>query len=206
VTENTLNYRNAAKSVGFLTVYGGGPKALSENSGITEEAAKELIQNYKEVAFPMLASYIEQQNNTKTVHTALGRAIDTEDVITTKKYHAMANGNFAWKQRNYTPRSNGLYSASGYTTPVNFPIQGSSADIVKLAMVMLINHENFIKDAIHISHVVHDEIILEVKEALSEKWTTILQDKMELAGNIIMDNKVFMEAEAAVGNSWNEAK
>jgi len=199
-------YRNAAKSVGFLTVYGGGAKALSENSGISTEEAKELINNYKTVAFPKLAEYIEQQNNTKTVFTALGRRIDTEDVITSAKYFGMANSEFSWKQHNYEQRIAGLYSAAGYTTPVNFPIQGTGADIVKLAMSLLIDHEDYIADDVHIAHVVHDEIILEVSEAVAKKWTTILQDVMELAGNTIMDNKVYMEAEAAIGNSWNEAK
>jgi DNA polymerase I-like protein with 3'-5' exonuclease and polymerase domains len=199
--------RNKSKSINFLITYGGGAKALSDGAGVTMDEAKNLIETYKTEVYPELATYIKQQNNSSTVFSALGRMINSDEVVSSGKYHAILNDEkFGWKAAKYVPRTNGLFSMGQYTNPVNFPIQSTGADIVKLALAFLVQHEDFIKDDIHIVHIVHDEIILEAADALCDKWEAILQEVMELAGNIVMNNNVYMEAEANVGTSWAEAK
>ena len=198
--------RNKSKSINFLITYGGGATALSDGANVTIEEAKSLIAMYKTDVYPMLGNYIQTQNNTSEVFSALGRMINSDEVINDRKLRAIENSDFAWKASKYTKRSGGLFSIPQFTNPVNFPIQSTGSDIVKLALVFITQHTDFTRDAIHITHIVHDEIILEVKDALTEKWKIILQDVMELAGNIVMDNKVFMKADASIGTTWSEAK
>lgn len=198
--------RSKAKSMNFLITYGGGAKALSDGAGVSEEEAKELLENYKTKVYPMLSNYITQQNNKSKASSHLGRIMDTTVVLTAEEYERLAEDS----KKSYLVRDavqkGGVYEKPQYTNPVNYPIQSTGVDIVKLALVMLINDADYTKDGVHISHIVHDEIILEVAEELADKWTTKLQKIMETAGNVVMDNKVYMEAEAHNGNNWAEAK
>jgi DNA polymerase-1 len=80
----------------------------------------------------------------------------------------------------------------------NTLIQGSGADILKLAIAELNQHLN---DDVRLITAVHDELVLEVKEDLAEKYKEILESIMIEAANFVLDS-VPSSADASVGSSW----
>jgi len=196
------SYRNKTKTMNFAIAYGAGAKTISDRAGISIEEATNAKNNYLDNS-PSIKKYIKEQTTKQIVTSLLNRKMNTESIVTYSKILSIKED---WKKRMYRKVSDRLWVSNGYANNFNYPIQSTGADIVKIALIYIIEHKDFTTDGVNIAHIVHDEIILEVKETLAEKWRVILQEKMELAGNVVMDNIVYMVADAKIGKTWNDVK
>lgn len=174
--------RNLAKSVNFGLLYGMGPKKLSEDTGVTQSEAKEIIANYF-ASFPTVKNYLagiqERMKIDGYVETILKRRRIFD-------YEA----------------ANGMQKAAYQRESVNTVFQGSAADLIKLSMNeidSMIRDENL--DAFMLLQI-HDELIFEVKE---EKVEELSQRFVHTMANIYELN-VPLECSVSVGDSWGELK
>jgi DNA polymerase-1 len=183
-SEVTKEQRYKAKSVNFGIIYGQGAFGLAENLGISRTEAKEIIDNYKK-EFPNIQLYMDQQINKAKeqgfVETLMGRKRWLRDI----------------NSSNFTVRGFAERNA------INSPIQGSAADMIKLAMIK-IHHE--MKKQVWESKMilqVHDELVFDAVEselpALKELILSCMTTAMELP------NGVPVEAEIGQGKNWLEA-
>ena len=182
--EVTKEMRYKAKSVNFGIIYGQGAFGLAENLGISRTEAKEIIDNYKK-EFPNIQLYMDQQiNNAKElgfVETLMGRKRWLRDI----------------NSSNFTVRGFAERNA------INSPIQGSAADMIKLAMIKI--HAEMKKTNWESKMIlqVHDELVFDAVEkelpALKELILNCMKAALELP------NGVPVEAEVGVGKNWLEA-
>lgn len=175
--------RSRAKEVNFGIVYGMGDFGLSESLGITRKEAKAYIENYFE-SYPKVQGFMNKIiDNCKVngyVETILNRRRYVPDI----------------DSKNFMLRSSAERIAR------NTPIQGSAADIIKLAMIKVYNalNENRLKSKLILQ--VHDELILNVHMDELEEVKAILKDSMENATELCVPLNVEMNT----GGSWYEAK
>ncbi len=175
----TSQMRSRAKAVNFGIVYGIGAWSLGENIGVSTKEAQQYIDSY-------LSHY-----------SGVDRFM-RESIETAKKcgYAVTSYG-----RRRYLPElssSNFNLRAFGERVARNMPIQGTAADIIKLAMVKVENRlaaENL--DARLIMQV-HDELIVEANENCAEKAAEILKFEMENAAKL----SVPMEVDVGIGKTW----
>jgi len=180
----TKEMRYKAKSVNFGIIYGQGAFGLAENLGISRTEAKEIIDNYKK-EFPNIQKYMDQQiNHAKElgyVETLMGRKRWLRDI----------------NSSNFTVRGFAERNA------INSPIQGSAADMIKLAMIKIHNAMKAKTWESKMILQVHDELIFDATEkelpALKELILSCMTSAMELP------NGVPVEAELGVGKNWLEA-
>ena len=175
--------RSRAKAVNFGIVYGIGAFSLSKDIGVTRAEADNYIKSY-------LASYS-------------GVAEYMENTIKTAKADGYVKTLFG--RRRYLPElnnSNGMIRSFGERVARNAPIQGTAADIIKIAMIKV--WERLKKELPTASLIlqVHDELIVECLEADSEKACDILREEMENAVSMA----VKLTADANVGKNWLIAK
>ena len=182
--EVTKEMRYKAKSVNFGIIYGQGAFGLAENLGISRTEAKTIIDNYKK-EFPGINEYMEstikfaQQNG--YVETLMGRKRWLRDI----------------NSSNFTVRGFAERNA------INSPIQGTAADMIKLAMikVQLAIKESKLKSKMILQ--VHDELIFDtLKEEVDEMKNLILQN---MQSALPLPNDVPVVAEAGAGDNWLEA-
>lgn len=175
--------RSRAKAVNFGIVYGIGAFSLAKDIGVTRKEADDYIKGY-------LRHYAGVDKYMETV------AKDAKE----KGYVSTL-----WGRRRYLPElnsSNGMLRAFGERVARNMPIQGTAADIIKIAMVRVYNRlkdENL--DAKLILQV-HDELIVEAPENEIEKAAAILSEEMENACKM----KVRLRADVNTGRTWYDAK
>ena len=180
----TKEMRYKAKSVNFGIIYGQGAFGLAENLGISRTEAKEIIDNYKK-EFPNIQLYMDQQiNNAKElgfVETLMGRKRWLRDI----------------NSSNFTVRGFAERNA------INSPIQGSAADMIKLAMIKIHAEMKKTSWASKMILQVHDELIFDAVEkelpALKELILRCMKEAM------VLPNGVPVEAEVGVGKNWLEA-
>jgi len=180
----TKEQRYKAKSVNFGIIYGQGAFGLAENLGISRTEAKEIIDNYKK-EFPNIQLYMDQQINKAKeqgfVETLMGRKRWLRDI----------------NSSNFTVRGFAERNA------INSPIQGSAADMIKLAMIKI--HREMKKQHWESKMIlqVHDELVFDAVEselpALKELILSCMTTAMELP------NGVPVEAEIGQGKNWLEA-
>ena len=181
--EVTKNMRRQAKAVNFGILYGISPYGLAEDLGITPKEAKKFIETYFET-YPGIKEYmnntITEAYNTGYVKTIMNRS-RTIDELTSS---------------NYMQRSMGERMA------LNTPIQGSSADILKKAMIEIDKAiiENNLKSTMLLQ--VHDELIFNVINEEKEILEKIVKNTME--NTIKLD--VPLEVDIQFGTNWYEAK
>lgn len=179
----TPELRSRAKAVNFGIVYGIGAFSLSKDIGVTRAEADRYIKSYL-AAYPGVAAYME-------------KAIDD----------AKKNGfvTTLYGRRRYIPElsnSNGNMRAFGERVARNAPIQGTAADIIKIAMIKV---SRSLKDEFPTARLilqVHDELIVECDEKDAEDICTLLEREMENAADLA----VRLTAEAHFGKTWLEAK
>ena len=175
--------RSRAKAVNFGIVYGIGAYSLAKDIKVTNKEAANYIKSY-------LAHYSGIDNYMKTV---VESAKKTGYAVT------------MFGRRRYLPElnaSNHMTRAFGERVARNMPIQGTAADIIKIAMV---NVDNRIKAEGLRSRLilqVHDELIVEAPADESMRVAMLLQEEMEKAVSL----KVPLVADAAVGETWYDAK
>ena len=178
----TQDMRRRAKEVNFGIIYGISPFGLSQNLDIPRGEAKEIIDAYfdefKNVKLYMDRS-IEEAKSEKQVKTLLGRRRFLRDI----------------DSRNYTLRGFAERNA------INSPIQGTAADIIKLAMISISKwmKENNIKSKMIMQ--VHDELVFDVEKTELELLSLNIKKIME---NVIKI-KVPLLVEVGYGKTWLEA-
>ncbi len=179
----TPELRSRAKAVNFGIVYGIGAFSLSKDIGVTRAEADRYIKSYL-AAYPGVAAYME-----KAIEDA-----KKNGYVTT-----------LYGRRRYIPElsnSNGNMRAFGERVARNAPIQGTAADIIKIAMIRV---SRSLKDEFPTARLilqVHDELIVECDEKDAEGVCALLEREMESAADLA----VRLTAEAHFGKTWLEAK
>ncbi|BAL81042.1 DNA polymerase I [Caldisericum exile] len=178
-SEVTKEKRNLAKAINFGIIYGISPYGLSKQIGISKDEAKEYIERYFN-RYPMVREYIE-----KEIVLAKEKG-ETRTIFGRRRFiHGLDD-------------KNGVIRESAKRIAINSPIQGSAADIIKLAMVEI---ENKIKD-IRILLQIHDELVFEIKrDALIEKLP-LIKNTMEN----ICKLSVPLEVDISYGRNLGEAR
>ncbi len=182
IDEVTREQRSNAKTVNFGIVYGVSAFGLSNQTDLSRKEAKELIDTYYET-YPKLKNYMAAQvdfaRDNGYVETVLGRRRYLKDI----------------NSRNAIVRSAAERNA------VNAPIQGSAADIIKLAMINIYNRfekENF-KSKMLLQ--VHDELVFDTHKDELETIKPIIKEEMENAFKM----SVPLDVEVGLGENWLEA-
>jgi len=179
--EVTKAMRSAAKAINFGIIYGIGPQGLAEGAGISFYEAKEFIAKYFE-AFPDVKKYLDETralaHSLGYVETLLGRRRYLPDLAS----HMVQVKNAAERMA------------------INAPVQGTAADLLKMAMIKVADTLKDEKENIKMLLQVHDELVFEVKENMVEKFAEIVNKIME---NVIK-LRVPIKVDAKVGNNWGE--
>lgn len=181
--------RRKAKVINFGILYGMGVTALKENLGGTREEAQIFYNTYFET-FTELAAYLER------VKAETARTGYTETYFGRRRYIEGANSKLPFI-RSMAERA-----------AINAPIQGTEADVIKLAMIKIADwiKEKKLEDDVRMLLQVHDELLFEIKEGKAETHVPKIREMME---NIIDPGKVHgvkMTTEASVGPNWGELK
>ena len=180
--EVTKTQRSQAKTVNFGILYGQGAFALAEQTGLSRKEAKEMIESYFET-YPNLKKYMGNQvvkaQEMGYVETILNRKRHLKDIN---------SANFVVK-------------AHAERNAVNAPIQGSAADVIKLAMIKIDEQltEQNLKTKMLLQ--VHDELVFEAPEEELETVTALIKKEMETA----YETTVPLLVEVGVGDNWLEA-
>jgi DNA polymerase-1 len=177
----TKEMRYKAKSVNFGIIYGQGAFGLAENLGISRTEAKTIIDNYKK-EFPGITHYMES-----TIQFAKDKGY-VETLMGRKRWLRDINSS------NFTVRGFAERNA------INSPIQGTAADMVKLAMIKVqaaIKKHNF-KSKMILQ--VHDELIFDALKEEATEMKKLILENMENA--LPLPNNVPTVAEAGIGENW----
>ncbi len=182
--EVTKEMRYKAKSVNFGIIYGQGAFGLADNLGISRTEAKTIIDNYKK-EFAGITAYMDSTINFARekgyVETLMGRKRWLRDI----------------NSSNFTVRGFAERNA------INSPIQGTAADMIKLAMIKVhkaIRQEGF-KSKMILQ--VHDELIFDVVRSEADSLKSLILENMQSA--LQLPHQVPVIAEAGIGENWLEA-
>jgi len=179
----TAEMRARAKTINFATIYGQGPFALARQLGISQEEAKEFIHQYFQ-RFAGVRAWLDQT-------VADGRR---------KGYVETLFG-----RRRYIPElqdKNFNVRAFGERTATNSPLQGSAADLIKIAMIRIAAALREQRLATRMVLQVHDELVFEVPESEQEAARELAKRHMEGAAEL----RVPLVVSLGMGRNWVEAK
>ena len=175
--------RSRAKAVNFGIVYGIGAFSLAKDIGVSRVEADRYIKGYL-ATYPGVATYMD-----KVIEKA-----KTDGFVTT-----------AFGRRRYLPElssSNGMLRAFGERVARNAPIQGTAADIIKIAMIKVYERLQKELPTAKLILQVHDELIVECKKEDCALASKILKEEMESAAEL----RVKLSADVNYGENWLEAK
>jgi DNA polymerase I len=179
--EVTKEMRYKAKSVNFGIIYGQGAFGLADNLGISRAEAKEIIDNYKK-QFPNIQKYMDDTINFAKengyVETLMGRKRWLRDI----------------NSANFTVRGFAERNA------INSPIQGSAADMIKLAMIKI--HKAFKQHSFKSKMLlqVHDELVFDTHRDEIETIKPVILECMQTA--MLLPHNVPTDAEVGTGENW----
>ena len=181
--EVTSLQRSNAKAVNFGIIYGKGSFTLAQDLEITRKEAEEYINAYF-ARYPKIKGFMDDtiKNGAKNGYVAT-----------------------LWNRRRAMPElqsSNFIQRAAGERAAMNMPIQGSAADIIKLAMIKV---HQALKDGGYKSRLilqVHDELLIETHKDEKEAVAKILKENMEQAADLLVP----LDVDVHEGASWYEAK
>ncbi len=180
----TKEMRYKAKSVNFGIIYGQGAFGLAENLGISRTEAKEIIDNYKK-QFANIQKYMDETitfcRTNGYVETLMGRKRWLKDINSSN-----------WTVRGYAERN-----------AINSPIQGTAADMIKLAMIKIHNEFKQRKFKSKMILQVHDELVFDAHKSEVDIIKPIIIECMQNA--LLLPNGVPADAEIGVGENWLEA-
>ena len=175
----TKAQRSSVKAVNFGIMYGLGPHALSQSTGMAFGEARDFIAKYFEIR-PGLKAYIEKLRQQALeqgyAETLFGRRRPTPDV----------------KSSNFVVRE------AAYRAAVNMPLQGTAADIMKMAMIEVAKK---LDDDCYLLLQIHDSILLEVPKAKAEKVGKLAKDSME---KVYLKLPVKLKVDISSGKNWGE--
>ena len=179
----TGDMRGRAKTINFATIYGQGPFALSRQLGISQDEAREFIRQYF-ARFAGVRAWLD-----RTVAEARTKGY-VETLFGRRRYIPEL------KDRNFNTR------AFGERTATNSPLQGSAADLIKIAMAR--THEQLGRQglAARLLLQVHDELVLEAPETEVEAARSLVKREMEGAATLAVPLLVTV----GVGSNWVDAK
>lgn len=182
LSEVTKTQRSQAKTVNFGIIYGQGAFGLAEQTGLSRTEAKNMIDSYFE-NYPQLKLYMANQvqkaRENGFVETILGRRRHLKDI----------NSN------NFVVKGHAERNA------VNAPIQGSAADIIKIAMINIDQQLELLNFKTKMLLQVHDELVFEAPEEEIDIVIPMIKKEMENA----IKTQVPLLVEVGVGNNWLEA-
>ena len=193
--------RRLGKTINFGVIYGMGAQRLARSTGLSQLEAKDFLKRYRE-RYPKIFSFLEFQERMALskgyVKTLLGRR---------RIFNFNPNG--LGRLRGKDPyeidlelaRRGGI-EAQQLRAAANAPIQGSSADIIKIAMIQL--HKKLTTSSLnaHLLLQVHDELVLEVDPSSIDEVKKLVVNTMEQAVTL----SVPLLVETGIGNNWMEAK
>jgi DNA polymerase I len=182
INEVTREQRSNAKTVNFGIIYGVSAFGLSNQTNLTRSEAKELIDTYYET-YPKLKAYMSSQVDFARENGYV------ETVLNRRRYLKDINSR------------NAVVRGAAERNAVNAPIQGSAADIIKLAMINI--HKRFEKENFKSKMIlqVHDELVFDAHKDELIILKSIIKHEMENAFSL----KVPLDVEIGVGNNWLEA-
>jgi DNA polymerase-1 len=176
--------RRRAKIVNYALLYGKTAFTLSKDIGVTQQAAQEFIDAYF-AGFPRVRGFIDQTleraRQTGMVRTMFGRRRLVPEITS----------------------RNGQIRAAAERMTVNMPIQGTAADILKLAMIDL--HRELTRRGTpdcRMILTVHDELVFEVRREALDEYTALIRAKMSGAASLAVP----LDVDVGVGESWKDAK
>jgi DNA polymerase-1 len=179
----TGEMRSRAKTINFATIYGQGPFALARQLGITQDEAKAFIRRYFE-RFSGVRAWLD-----RTIAEARQRGY-VETLFGRRRYIPEL------KDRNFNIR------AFGERTATNSPLQGSAADLIKVAMIRL--HTSLGAEGMRTRMLlqVHDELVLEGPESEVARATELVKRHMEEAASL----RIPLVVSVGAGANWVDAK
>ncbi len=182
-TAVTADMRARAKTINFATIYGQGPFALSRQLGITQEEAKQFIRQYFE-RFSGVRAWLD-----RTIEEARDRGY-VETLFGRRRYVPEIH------DRNFNVRS------FAERTATNSPLQGSAADLIKIAMIRI--HRGLAEAGLAACMVlqVHDELVLEVPDTELDAAQALVKREMEAAADL----RVPLVVSLGSGRDWVDAK
>lgn len=179
----TPEMRSAAKAVNFGIIYGIGAFSLSKDIGISVAQAKKYIADYL-ARFPKVSSFtegvVDEAVKTGCVTTMLGRKRRIPELSS----------------------SNKVVQAAGKRIAMNTPVQGTAADLIKIAMINVYRRLKEEKLDAKLILQVHDELILESSVEDAQRAAELLKDEMQKVYNM----KVPLTVDVHIGFSWYDAK
>ncbi len=179
----TGEMRSAAKAINFGLVYGMGEFSLSQDLHISVKEAKAYIEDYLGT-YPKVRDFmknaVESAKKSGYSQTLFGRK---------REIYELSSSNYQTR-------------AFGERAAMNTPVQGTAADIIKLAMIRVYNRlkEEGLQSKLILQ--VHDELIIEAKKDETERVCTLLREEMEQAAKLLVPLKVDLKT----GNSWYDTK
>lgn len=188
--KDLLEYRAQAKTVGFGTLYGEGPRKLSQQLGIEYHEAKQILASYF-VGYPAIKQFFDWN---------VGRTADLGYALT------------PLGRRRRIPQihlGSGASYAEGVRAANNFPIQGHAAELTKLAQIRLWEDDHMWNAGVRMTLQVHDEIVAEIPEHISmdpdfrQAWNDHMQFPFGPGKDALA---VPLEADIHFGPTWTEAK
>ena len=179
----TSELRKRAKAVNFGIVYGIGEFSLSDDLHISMKEAKEYIESYK-ASYPLVDKYLK-------------------DIVA----EGYANGfvSTLYGRRRYIPELSGqnkMLKKFGERVAMNSPIQGTAADIIKVAMINVNKRLKIENIDAHLILQVHDELVIEAHKSCADRASQILREEMENAIQL----PVPLSVELTVGETWYDSK
>ena len=185
IEEMTSEFRRKAKAINFGIIYGISAYGLAKQLKCSANEAKDFISSYF-YRFPRIRDYMEEiKSNLDTngyVETLFNRRIYINDSNSKNQ-----------KLRGFAERQ-----------AINAPIQGTAADIIKLAMIK-IHKELSNKKEISMLMQVHDELVFEISDKKVEEFTNLILPIMERANLPMVPLKVDLKVDVGSGNNWAEA-
>ena len=182
INEVSREQRSSAKMVNFGIIYGISAFGLSQRLGIKRTEAKEIIENYF-LQYPQVKNYmdtsIEKARESGFVETIMGRKRILNDINS----------------------KNGIIRGFAERNAINAPIQGSAADIIKLAMIDVHQKMKAQKLQSKMLLQVHDELVFDARKDEIDRLTTLVKSAME---NIITLS-VPLVVDSGLGENWLEA-
>lgn len=182
IDEVTREQRSAAKAVNFGIIYGQSAFGLSQNLNISRTEAKTIIDSYFE-QYPTIKTYMD-----KTIHQAREKGY-VETIMKRRRYLPDINS------------GNAVVRGFAERNAINAPIQGSAADIIKLAMVAV--HNEMKKKSLKSKMIlqVHDELVFDVHRSEIDEMKKLVDKAMESAVKLVVP----MEVQVEVGENWLDA-
>lgn len=180
--EITRTQRSNAKTVNFGIIYGVSAFGLSQQTELSRSESKELIETYY-ASYPMLKAYMSSQvdfaRENGYVTTVLGRRRYLKDILS----------------------QNAIVRGAAERNAINAPIQGSAADIIKIAMIKIHNRMEAGDWKAKMLLQVHDELVFDVPKDEVEALSALVKEEMENAFTL----DVPLEVDLGIGTNWLEA-